>query len=158
MNDRSHLLTELRLTESTNLDAMSIDRSARVTGVHASALRPATGYYSPSDNFVATLAFDDGSVATLTYTALGSADFPKETMDVFVDGLVVTLDDYRAVAVVGAKRRRRPSHAPDKGHKSELAAFAQAVKGAADWPIPLWQQLQSARIALEVERFLTPRG
>jgi predicted dehydrogenase/threonine dehydrogenase-like Zn-dependent dehydrogenase len=139
-------------------DLFTFLTGARVTGVHASALRPATGYYSPSDNFVATLAFDDGSVATLTYTALGSADFPKETMNVFVDGLVVTLDDYRAVAVVGAKRKLRPSHALDKGHKSELAAFAQAVKGAADWPIPLWQQLQSARIALEVERFLAPRG
>ena len=35
-------------------------------------------YYGERDNFVATITFDDGTVATLTYTALGSTDYPKE--------------------------------------------------------------------------------
>src|SRR3954470_10841176 len=30
MNDRSHLLTELRLAESTNLDAMSLDEAVQL--------------------------------------------------------------------------------------------------------------------------------
>ena len=68
---------------------------ARVVDVQAAAIRPATGYYSATDNFVATIRFEDGSVATLTYTALGRSEHPKEQMEVFVDGKVIALDDYR---------------------------------------------------------------
>ena len=39
--------------------------------MQAQATTPATTHYRRDDNFVATLGFADGSVATLTYTALG---------------------------------------------------------------------------------------
>jgi predicted dehydrogenase/threonine dehydrogenase-like Zn-dependent dehydrogenase len=128
---------------------------ARVKSVHASAMRPATGYYSSSDNFVATLCFDDGSVATLTYTALGSTAFPKETMDLFVDGLVISLDDYRSLVIAGSKERPYSTRTADKGQKAELAAFARAVRGETAWPAPLWQQAQATRASFEVERFIS---
>jgi predicted dehydrogenase/threonine dehydrogenase-like Zn-dependent dehydrogenase len=128
---------------------------ARVRSVHASALRPRTAHYSSSDNFVATLAFDDGSVATLTYTALGSTAFPKETMELYVDGQVVSLDDYRSVTVTGSRQPPYSTRTPDKGQKAELVAFARAARGEADWPAPLWQQLQATRASFEVERFIS---
>jgi len=125
-----------------------------VKSVQATALKPTTRYYSATDNFVATLGFEDGSVASLTYTALGSAEFPKESMEVFVDGMVISLNDYRALTVTGSRHKPLETRASDKGQKEELQAFAAAIRGRADWPIPLWQQLQATRIGIDVDRFL----
>ena len=127
------------------------------TRIQACAIVPKTSYYSPSDNFVANIAFEDGSVATLTYTALGTSEFPKETMEIFVDGTVASLDDYRRMAIAGLKQKPFATRAPDKGQKEELVAFARAVKGESEWPIPLWQQLQATRISFEVDRLLFPK-
>ena len=70
-----------------------------LTGAQSSTCRrshPADhGPLRPDDNFVATMRFEDGSVATLTYTASGAGAYPKEQMEVFVDGKVIALDDYR---------------------------------------------------------------
>jgi len=127
------------------------------TRIQSSAIVPKTGYYSRSDNFVANVAFEDGSVATLTYTALGTSEFPKETMDIFVDGTVASLDDYRRMAIAGLRQKPFATRAPDKGQREELFAFARAVKGESEWPIPLWQQLQATRISFEVDRLLFPK-
>ena len=127
---------------------------ARIEHIEARAIRPATGYYSASDNFIALLSFADGSVATLTYTALGVAEYPKERLEVFVDGTVISLDDYRSLTIAGAKEKPLATRAADKGQKEELVAFAKAVRGQTEWPIPLWQQVQATRISFEVERVL----
>ncbi len=128
------------------------------TDIQASTIVPRTGYYSSSDNFVANITFKDGSVATLTYTSLGTSEFPKEAMDIFVDGMVFSLDDYRHMAIAGVRQKPLVMRSPNKGHREELVAFARAVKGESDWPIPLWQQLQATRISFEVDRLLFRRS
>jgi predicted dehydrogenase/threonine dehydrogenase-like Zn-dependent dehydrogenase len=124
---------------------------ARVLDVHAAPIQSKTGHYFATDNFIASLAFDDGSVASLTYTALGSDAYPKERMEVFFDGKVVTLDRYKRTEVAGGGSEGVETRAEEKGHREELEAFASAVHRGGDWPIPLWQQLQATEIALRVE-------
>jgi predicted dehydrogenase/threonine dehydrogenase-like Zn-dependent dehydrogenase len=135
-------------------DVFTCLTQSQVSSVHAHTMRPATGYYGPSDNFVATLGFADGSLATLTYTAAGSREYPKEQMEVFVDGKVIALDDYRRLTVSGRKRDGLATPRAQKGQKEELQSLAQAILGEQEWPIPLWQQLQATDIALQVEGFL----
>lgn len=135
-------------------DLFTFFTGAEVTHVHANSIVPATGYYSASDNFIATLTFADGSIASLTYTALGSTEFSKETMEIFVDGTVISLDDYRLLEMAGARQKPFSTRTSDKGQLEELVAFASAIKGEADWPIPLWQQFQSTRIAFEVDEMI----
>lgn len=127
---------------------------SNVVTVDAQAIVPSTGHYSPRDNFVATITFEDGSVATLTYTALGAGDHPKEQLEIFVDGKVLVLDDYVRLAVRGARVKGIETKTVHKGQKEELEAFAQAIKEGGDWPIPLWQQVQATEIALLVEEKL----
>lgn len=135
-------------------DLFTFLTGAAVTSVHATAMVPSTNYYSATDNFVATMGFEDGSVATLTYTALGNTEFRKESMEVFVDGKVIALDDYRRLTATGTRQQPMETRAASKGQKEELKAFAAAIRGEAEWPIPLWQQLQATRISFEVDRFL----
>lgn len=125
-----------------------------VTSVHAQALTPTTEYYSRTDNFVATLAFQDGSVASLTYTALGTPEYPKEQLDIYCDGKVFALHDYQQLLVYGVQERGLQHRRVEKGHREELLAFAQAIRHGGEWPIPLWQQLQATHISFVVEHSL----
>jgi predicted dehydrogenase/threonine dehydrogenase-like Zn-dependent dehydrogenase len=137
-------------------DLFTFLTGARLVGAEACALRPATGHYLRSDNFIATVTLDDGSVATLTYTSLGNASYPKETMVVACDGKVLELKDYQHLVVAGERPSSKNARFPDKGLRAELEAFVDAVRGGGPWPIPLWQQLQASRIANLVEAALRP--
>jgi|LGOV01.1.fsa_nt_gb predicted dehydrogenase/threonine dehydrogenase-like Zn-dependent dehydrogenase len=127
-----------------------------VQKISAHAIRPTTGHYRTNDNFVATMSFSDGSVATLTYTALGAKNFPKETMALFSENMVLELDEYQHTKIHGAPAKGLETRMQDKGQRDEMTAFAQAIHGEIDWPIPLWQQLQATRISFEVEKQILP--
>jgi predicted dehydrogenase/threonine dehydrogenase-like Zn-dependent dehydrogenase len=139
-------------------DLFTFLTGSRVVDVQAAGIRPATDYYLATDNFVATARFEDGSVATLTYTALGSSDHPKEQMEVFVDGKVIALDDYRRLTVSGAGASGLSTRTPSKGQREELEALGTAISTGGEWPIPFWQQVQATEIAFAVERVLRGHG
>lgn len=136
-------------------DLFTFLTGAAVETVSAEAIAPQAGYRS-DDNFAMTARFADGSIASLAYTALGSGEHPKEQLEVFSDGRVLVLDNYEALHVVGSAREGVAAGAQDKGHRLELEAFLRAVRGGGAWPISLTDQLQAARIALDVERRIRP--
>ncbi|MEW5977027.1 MAG: bi-domain-containing oxidoreductase [Acidobacteriota bacterium] len=123
--------------------------------VQAVPLSLTSDYYSPRDNFVVTLTFEEGSIASFIYTAIGSKSYPKEHLEVFFDGTVLQLADYRKLTIHGSREQEFTTRMQSKGHREELEAFAGSLKGDRHWPIPLWQQVEATRIALEVEKQLT---
>ncbi len=126
---------------------------SRVVSVKAMSISPGgKNNWGSSDNFAASISYEDGSLCTLTYTALGSPEYPKERMDIFADGVVITLDDYRSLKVAGCKGVSWNSQVTNKGHFRELAALRNSLTDGAKWPIPLEEQLSSSRVAFEVER------
>ena len=135
-------------------DLFTFFTNSKVVSVQSQSLAPKTDHYSSRDNFTATLGFEDGSVATLTYTALGSNEFPKEQMEIFSDGRVLVLDDYKQLRIHGSNTKGVTSKLTDKGHKRELEVFAETLEKGGEWPIPLWQQLQATEIALQVEELI----
>ncbi|OAD20817.1 oxidoreductase domain-containing protein [Candidatus Thiomargarita nelsonii] len=136
-------------------DLFTYFTGSKVIDVTAHAITPKTNHYSRHDNFVATMYFEDGSVATLTYTALGSNKYPKEQMEVYVDGKVLVMNDYQKLDIVGVKAKGiAQSKTMDKGQKQELEMFAKAIKQGGEWAIPLWQQVQAMEIAFEVQKLI----
>jgi predicted dehydrogenase len=119
--------------------------------VHAASIVSDTKYWRRDDNFVATVRYADGSVCTLTYTAMGSKSYPKERADIFVDGKVLTLDDYKQLSVAGGSGGWK-GMTIEKGQLEELAALAATLKSGTAWPISLQDQLSATRISFEVER------
>ena len=93
------------------------------------------------------MSFADGSVATLTYTALGTKEYPKEKMEIFTDGKIILMEDFKTVEIIGTGERGVKTRVMEKGLKEELRLFALAVKGENSWPSPLWQQMQAMEIA-----------
>ena len=132
-------------------DLFSHLTDAKCVSVQSSAIAPQTGYYSPVDNFVASFCFDDGSVASLVYTSLGHKGVAKETMDVFCDGKVLSMTDYKVLEVHGCKTHPLTTASSEKGHKEILDVFATAIGSGQQSTLPLWQQFQATRMALQVE-------
>ncbi len=125
-----------------------------VTEISGHAIATKTDYYSPTDNFIATMRFTDGTVANLIYTALGHQKYPKEQMEIFYDGAVITLNDYKSLTVIGKKYKGLEKSVADKGQLEELTEFARAIQTNKVWPIPLWQQVQATEISFQIEQQL----
>jgi predicted dehydrogenase len=135
-------------------DLFTFLTDSRVVSVSTQRITPKTSYYGINDNFVVTMSFADGSVATLTYTALGSTTYPKEQLEIFVDGKVITMHDYKNFNVLGAKIKSIQHNTPEKGQQEELVAFAKSILHDGVWPIPFWQQIQATQISFQVEEQL----
>lgn len=135
-------------------DLFTFLSNAAVTRVNAQSITSKTAYYSCRDNFVATMHFADGTVANLIYTALGHKQYPKEQMEIFCDGMVITLNDYKSLAVIGKKAKSLEFTVSNKGQLEELSAFTQAIQQGGNWPIPWWQQIQATEISFQVEQQL----
>ena len=133
-------------------DLFNLLCGANVSSVNTCAVVSGGKQWARNDNFVATLLHADGSVCSLTYTALGNNQFPKEQMTIFADGKVLLMDNYRSLTITGGRHGGWSSRAPDKGHLHALMALGDCLRGGTEWPISLPDQLQSARISFEVEK------
>ena len=122
--------------------------------VHARTIVPASDHWRRDDNFVATIRYADGSICTLTYTSMGAKGFPKERADIFVDGKVLVLDDYKQLTVTGGKGGWK-GLTMEKGQLEELKALAGAFRPQGQWPVSLADQLSASRVSFAVERQLS---
>jgi predicted dehydrogenase/threonine dehydrogenase-like Zn-dependent dehydrogenase len=134
-------------------DLFNFLTGSRFVAVQAEAIASASPQWLRNENFVATVRYADGSICTLTYTALGAPEYPKERMEIFADGAVLSLDDYRALAVSGRREDGWVSERADKGHAAELKAFSEGITEG-NWPISLEDQVAATRISFLVERAL----
>jgi predicted dehydrogenase/threonine dehydrogenase-like Zn-dependent dehydrogenase len=119
--------------------------------VHASSIVPGSKHWRGDDNFVATVRYADGSVCTLVYTSMGSKSYAKETADIFVDGKVLSLDDYKSLTVTGGSGGWK-GVTMEKGQLEELKELAVALKTGGAWPISFEDQVAATQISFEVER------
>lgn len=133
-------------------DLFNFVTGSQVRSVDACSIEPRSKQWTRNDNFVAVISYEDGSVCTLTYTAQGNSGFPKEQMEIFADGMVISMNDFKCLAVSGTRRGGWKSETPQKGQLEELEAVADTLCRGAGWPISLEDQLQATRISFEVER------
>lgn len=102
----------------------------------------------PTDHFTVSLAFTDGSLATLSYTAAGDTRLGKEWLDVCFDDQSLQLYDFRELRQAG--QLTVVSASQDKGHRSMLEAFGVGLLSGTQ-VLPLQPQLRASAVALEVE-------
>jgi predicted dehydrogenase len=110
------------------------------------------GQYS-MDNVVASLKFANGTLGTISYLANGDKSASKERIEVFGGGAVAIMEDFRRLELVrhGRKQITRARWAQDKGHKAEMQAFVDAVRGKSPVPIPFEQIVGSTLATLRLQ-------
>jgi len=90
------------------------------------------------DKMSILLGFEDGSVGTVNYFANGSKAYPKELLEVFSQGRVLRLDNFRKTEGYGFRGFKRfTTWRQDKGHQAEFAAFVERVERGGEPLIPL---------------------
>jgi predicted dehydrogenase len=95
------------------------------------------------------MRFEDGSTAVVHYLANGSSAFPKERVEAFADGRVWQVDNWRRLKAFGGPGGRGHWFSRmEKGHREEVASFAQSVRTAGPPPIPYDELFEVSRWAI----------
>jgi len=134
------------------IDLMSFFTGSPVTTLHVETLSPTTGKYQSSDNKSIILKYQDGSVATIEYFAVGSRELPKEYMEIHYDEKSIIMEDYKSLKGYGSKITSLKTAHSEKGHLEELERLHKVLIGETNnWPIPLEEILQTSYITLTIK-------
>ncbi len=123
---------------------------ATIHSVQASALPDGTRYQR--DNVASTLRFQDGSIATLLYLANGDKTVPKEYFEVFSEGSVARLEDFRVLSLTRNGKTRQIKLKRDKGHSRELELTLEAMRSGEPAPIPFQQLVEVTEAIFAINR------
>jgi hypothetical protein len=108
-----------------------IDLLSYVAGspvVSVAAFQMGKGVAVKEDKMSIALQFEDGSVGTVNYFGNGSRQYPKETMEIFSEGRVLRMDNFRTTRGYGfGKFRKFKTRTQDKGHGVQFDAFVDRV-------------------------------
>jgi predicted dehydrogenase/threonine dehydrogenase-like Zn-dependent dehydrogenase len=97
-----------------------------------------------------SLAFADGSIASISYFANGAKTYPKERVDCFFDGRTLSIDNWRKLHRFGLRAPLfEMSKRQDKGHSAEVDAWMRAVKQGGPAPIPLDELIEVSRWSID---------
>jgi predicted dehydrogenase/threonine dehydrogenase-like Zn-dependent dehydrogenase len=97
------------------------------------------------------LGFIDGSIGTIHYFANGSKSFPKERLEVFAQGRILQLDNFRKLNGFGWPNFNKMNlWTQDKGQKACAAAFVKTLSQGGEPPIPLEEILEVSRVTIEL--------
>jgi predicted dehydrogenase/NADPH:quinone reductase-like Zn-dependent oxidoreductase len=103
------------------------------------------------DTFAISLEFADGSLGTILYLANGDRSFPKERLEIFANGGILQLDNFRSLRGYGwpgfkvAKLWKQ-----DKGQVATVQAFINAIEGKGPTPIPEDELIEVSRICISL--------
>jgi predicted dehydrogenase len=100
----------------------------------------------------ATFRFANGATGTIAYLTGGSARYPKETMDVTGGGRSARLDNFKTASVWTARGEdaAKARGGQDKGQRSEMEAFVEAVRTGGPMPISVDSLLATTRATIAV--------
>ena len=125
------------------------------TSIGDIAVMAATGRDGRPQDDIAHLSmrFHEGSTAVVHYLANGSAAFPTERVEAFADGRVWQIENWRRLKVPGGRGTRGHRFSRlDKGHRAELATFAESVRTRAAVPIPYNELFEVSRWSIRAAK------
>jgi len=123
------------------IDFISYFAQAKLVRVYSESL---SGSKTVSnDNIIATLKYEDGSVGSISYFAVGDKDFPKERIEIFGDEKVCVINDFREAIFSSDGKQTKRKMAQDKGYKNEIQSFFDAIKNGKPSPIPFEQIVET---------------
>lgn len=129
-----------------------------VKSITATAINPGSLPYLRNDNFSATISYEDGSVATLVYTALGpKVGMSKERIEVFSDGDAYVVDNFQKLTRASDGQVLWQSSEPDKGHAEEFSLLGDAIATGGAAPISFEEIVETTAVSLHIEDLLHHR-
>jgi polar amino acid transport system substrate-binding protein len=129
------------------IDLCSFIAGSSIAKVSANALRDANNLL---DTVSISLAFENGSVASISYFSNGSKKLNKEYLEVFCGEQTIVVDDFKTMDVLGAGKKTVKNTSQDKGHAKEVELFIDAIKNGKQLPISFQDCYNSTKATFEV--------
>ncbi len=111
------------------IDLMTHLLDAKVESVRTTSICGSRGQFLADDNIVVNLSLSDGSVGVVIYTAMGDKGYPKEALEIFAAGEVLSMVEFRDLTIHSNGKTRSLYHgAMNKGFDAELDEFVRMIK------------------------------
>jgi predicted dehydrogenase len=137
------------------VDLLQYLTGARSLRVFAQTTHTNNGHIPDEDNVQVTISFADGSTGTIVYTAAGDLSFPRERLEVFADGSVGVVDNFRqAVFTRHGRIKKMRRWSQDMGHRDEIATFVAAVQQGGPAPIQFEEIVLTTLTTLKIKESL----
>jgi polar amino acid transport system substrate-binding protein len=108
-----------------------------------------------SDNLAVILKFSDGSIANLLYLANGDRSVPKEFFEVFCQGAIARLDDFRTLELARNGKLQKHKSMQDKGYRQELQLTIEAMRSGKPSPISFGELAEVTEATFLVQQAIT---
>lgn len=130
---------------------------AEITSVQAVAAGRDGDARNLDDIVTVNFRFADGSIASVNYLSNGNRAFPKERVEVFQNGAILQLDNFRSLRGFGVRKfsKMSSSFQQDKGHNACAASTLAALRAGKEAPIPFAELLEVSRVTLQVQDMLS---
>ena len=102
------------------------------------------------NTLVISLSFANGSIASISYFSNGNKKVSKEWIEVFCDGTVLQIDDFRKTLIFSDKTKIINYKKQDKGHKTEISEFINSVRNGTECPIPFNESYHTSLATFKV--------
>ena len=133
------------------IDVTNYLLDSKVEKYFVESITPALGKYSNMDNFTVTMKYMDGSIGTLTYTALGHGKMPKEYIEIFSEGKSIMINDYKQFILFDDLKEETEFDQILKGHYDQILDFARFVLGEKNLDVTLDDMETAARISIDID-------
>lgn len=129
------------------VDLCSFIAGSPISKVSANALKDVKNL---NDTVSISLAFENGSVASISYFSNGSKKLNKEYLEVFCGEQTIVIDDFKTMDILGTGKKNIKNASQDKGHAKEVELFLKAVKTGEQLPISFQECYNSTKATFEV--------
>lgn len=104
-----------------------------------------------NDNLNITIDFSNGSVGNISYTAMGNKALSKEYIEIFGEGNVLIIDNFKTVKIYkNHKQKKLRKINQEKGHYQEFQAFTEAILKGKPSPISMKDQILATLVTFKV--------
>ena len=127
----------------------------KITSVKAQRMGDSPAVAITEDKAAIILGFADGSFGTIHYYANGASSFPKERIEVFVDGKVLQIDNFRRMKGYGWPGFSKMNlWQQDKGQKACAKAFLESISQGKPAPISAQEIFEVAEVTIQISNQL----
>jgi predicted dehydrogenase/threonine dehydrogenase-like Zn-dependent dehydrogenase len=102
------------------------------------------------DNLIILLKYANGSLGSITYTAIGGKSMEKERVEIFQNGSSMVIEDFIFLKMYNTGHHDILLKAVDKGHYMEIYELAKLIKGQASLIMPFMFDINSSELTLKI--------
>ncbi|QHI37467.1 Alcohol dehydrogenase [Kordia antarctica] len=110
------------------IDLITFLTESKIQSVSVEKISPNNDQIRNDDNVSILLKYEDGSVGSLQYFAVGNKAYQKENLEVHYDTKTIIMDDFMKLTGYGVKVNELASKTSEKGQYEELIHMFDAIQ------------------------------